>query len=42
MKNTFVLIAVAFNGLRIFPLWALLCMKKYILRDEYALLLKKT
>jgi len=27
MKNTFVLIAVAFNGLRIFPLWALLCIK---------------
>ena len=41
MKNTLVLIAVAFNGFRIFPLWALLCIKQYILRDEYALLFKK-
>ena len=40
MKNTLVLIAVAFNGFRIFPLWALLCIKQYILRDEYALLFK--
>lgn len=41
MKNTLVLIAVAFNGFRIFPLWALLCIKQYILRDEYALLFKR-
>ncbi|WP_229126070.1 serine O-acetyltransferase [Bacteroides cellulosilyticus] len=41
MKNTFVLIAVAFNSLRIFPLWLLLCIKLYILKDEYALLFKK-
>ncbi|MEL5893716.1 serine acetyltransferase [Bacteroides sp. GD17] len=41
MKNIIAPIAVALNGIRIFPLWLLLCIKVYVLRDEYSFLFKK-